>query len=219
MPEEKVKNNRLPSFARRIGRALRDQQKYLVDNLLPTIEVNYAFPETEGYEQTILEIGFGNGEHLAAYALKNPETLCIGAEPYMNGVATLLGDIDEHSIQNIRIYRNDVRDLLEFIPKKSLDKIFIICPDPWQKTKHKKRRLVNSEFLKLLSTKTKQEIIAVTDHLDYAKWILKHAQAAGFKMPSDELSHYEAVPDNWVYTKYQRRGIGQGSKIHYFVIN
>jgi len=219
MPEEKVKNNRLPSFARRIGRTLRTQQKDFLANILPDIEIVNEFPTYPKYKTTVLEIGFGNGEHLAAYALKNPETLCIGAEPYMNGVATLLGDIDEHNIQNIRIYRNDVRNLIEFIPEKSLDKIFIICPDPWQKTKHKKRRLVNSEFLKLLSTKVCSEIIIVTDHLDYANWILKHATQAGFKMPSSELSHYTKVPDDWVFTKYQRRGIGQGSKIHYFVIN
>lgn len=215
------KKFRTPSFARRIGRSLRDYQKLLISELLPQLEVTLDSDFTKAsqrYDSIILEIGFGNGEHLAQFAQQNPNTLCIGAEPYINGIATLLKTISDNNISNIRIYKNDVRDLLSVIPNKFFDKIYIICPDPWPKQKQKKRRLINSEFLQLLATKTKKEIVIATDHIDYAKWILDHAITGKFSMPSENLTHYKALPKDWLYTKYQRRGIKYGSDIYYFKI-
>ncbi len=209
---------RIPSFARRIGRTLRFEQKNLVTDVLPKVQIseetNFA-TLAKGYESAILEIGFGNGEHLAKYASVNPNTICLGAEPYMNGVASLLKSIHEESLENIRIYNDDVRKLLSKFPAKFFDKVFIICPDPWPKQKQKKRRLINSDFIKLLFKNTKQ-IIIVTDHLDYAKWILKHAKISEIAPSSSELQDYTRLPENWNYTKYQRRGIAHGSNIYYF---
>jgi tRNA (guanine-N7-)-methyltransferase len=216
-----IQVKRLPSFARRIGRSLRDSQKNLVENLLPLIEVTEDFDintASKSYSKIILEIGFGNGEHLAKYAIANPRTLCIGAEPYMNGVAVLLKEIHDNEIQNIRIYKDDVRNLIEKLPLKSIDQVYIICPDPWPKTKHKKRRLVNKGLLSELRKLTKESIILVTDHADYAKWMYEHAKAAEFEV-FDTLHQHLNLPEDWIYTKYQRRGIKLGSGIYYFQLN
>ncbi len=211
---------RVPSFARRIGRALRFEQKNLMTDVLPKVEISEEenFEQlAKGFKSAILEIGFGNGEHLAHFAQNNPEVLCIGAEPYINGVVVLLKAISEYEIENVKVYKDDVRKLLTRIPEKFFENIFIICPDPWPKQRQKKRRLINSEFIKSLLPKTKRVVIA-TDHLDYAKWILKHATDAGVAMRSDNIADYTQLPEGWIYTKYQRRGIKHGSNIYYFVL-
>lgn len=208
--------NRIPSFARRIARPLRDAQKRLLDKYLPKLDVTEKFIIPNGFENAVLEIGFGNGEFLAANAEANPNTLFIGCEPYLNGVASFLKLLDEKELQNVRLYTNDIRNLLPNINADSLDTIYVICPDPWPKQKQKKRRLLQSEFLKQLSEKTKKIIIA-TDHLDYAKWILKHIHLSKtFSVKSQELQDFTKLPENWLYTKYQRRGIQNSSHIYYF---
>lgn len=211
---------RVPSFARRIGRALRFEQKNFMTDVLPKVEIfeRMNFEQlAKNYKSVILEIGFGNGEHLAHFARNHPDVLCIGAEPYINGVVVLLKTISEQEIGNIKVYKDDVRKLLAEIPEKFFENVFIICPDPWPKQRQKKRRLLNSEFIKSLLPKTNRIVIA-TDHLDYAKWILKHAIDAGVAMRSDNIADYTRLPEGWIYTKYQRRGIKHGSNIYYFVL-
>ncbi len=213
---------RTPSFARRIGRSLRDQQKILVGDFLPEIEISDDFDFSESastYSKVILEIGFGNGEHLATFAQQNPDTLCLGAEPYLNGVVILLKTLKETNINNVRIYKDDVRNLFTKLPVKFLDKVFIICPDPWPKQKQKKRRLINSEFLNMLKTLVKDQIIIATDHLDYARWIFNHATLSGLIPNNANLENFKALPEDWIYTKYQRRGIKLGSDIYYFSLS
>jgi tRNA (guanine-N7-)-methyltransferase len=212
---------RTPSFTRRVGKTLRYQQKIYVKDLLPKVQMTEEFDfaaALKNYDNAILEIGFGNGEHLAHFASANPNTLCIGAEPFINGIATLLKSISENNLSNILVYKDDVRNLFTKIPPKYLEKVYIICPDPWPKQRQLKRRLINSEFLKTLATLTKKEIVIATDHLGYAQWILQHALDAKFTMPSENLEHYKTLPDGWIYTKYQRRGIKHGSDIYYFVL-
>lgn len=211
--------DRIPSFARRIARPLRDAQKNLLSSLLPEIQIDETFLIPDGFEKTILEIGFGNGEFITANAIQNPQDLYIGCEPYLNGVSALLKNIDDSDIKNIRIYTDDVRNLIPNIKEDSLDIIYVICPDPWPKQKQKKRRLIQAELLKTLSLKLKKEggLIIATDHLDYAKWILKHIhQSLAFKKVGEVLEDFTSIPRNWIYTKYQRRGLDNSSKIYYF---
>lgn len=208
--------NRIPSFARRIARPLRDAQKKLLDKYLPALDVTEKFNIPAEFKNVVLEIGFGNGEFLAANAESSPTTLFVGCEPYLNGVASFLKILDDKELKNVRLYTNDIRNLLPNIKPNSLDIIYVICPDPWPKQKQKKRRLLQSEFLKQLSEKSKKIIIA-TDHLDYAKWILKHIhQSKMFSIKSENIEDYTKLPENWLYSKYQRRGIENSSRIYYF---
>lgn len=98
-----------------------------------------------------LEVGFGGGEHLVHQALGNPEVGLIGCEPYINGVAMLLGKLRENPAQNVRIHPGDARDLFDVLPENSLDKAFLLYPDPWPKKRHHRRRFVTPEHLEPLA--------------------------------------------------------------------
>ena len=103
------------------------------------------------YQEKIwLEIGFGAGEHIAKQASLNPNIGFIGCEPFINGVANLVSLIDEKALNNILIYNDDVRPLLNFFPDRSINRIFLLFPDPWPKKKHYKRRFIQSIILEKL---------------------------------------------------------------------
>ncbi|MEO9895191.1 MAG: tRNA (guanosine(46)-N7)-methyltransferase TrmB, partial [Paracoccaceae bacterium] len=89
-----------------------------------------------------LEVGFGGGEHLVHQAALNPDVGIIGAEPYINGVAMLLGKIRAAEVDNLCVHPGDVRDLLDVLPDASISKAFLLYPDPWPKTRHHRRRFV-----------------------------------------------------------------------------
>jgi tRNA (guanine-N7-)-methyltransferase len=213
----------IKTFSRRISRSLRDGQKQLLDEFFPTVKIDADtdfFKLRESYESIVLEIGFGNGDFTAQVARANEANLYIGAEPFLNGVASLLKKMQDASIKNIKIFPDDVRILLAAMPRKYLDKIFIICPDPWPKKRHHKRRLVQASLLNELSAylKATGEIEIITDHAGYAEWIADEIA----KCPSLELDVHQTgveLSEGWMGTKYQRRGVALGSSIHRFVLN
>ena len=100
----------------------------------------------QGFEKIILEIGFGNGENTAFLAAKNPDALVVASEVYLSGIGSLLNSITQNSLNNIKIYDDDVRELLLKLPNEIFDEIYIICPDPWPKARHHKRRLIKHNF-------------------------------------------------------------------------
>ncbi|MDW2958713.1 MAG: tRNA (guanine(46)-N(7))-methyltransferase TrmB [Alphaproteobacteria bacterium] len=167
-----MEKQEIRTFGRRHGKKLSARQKTLIDVVLPTLK-----PTTGD----ILEIGFGAGEHVRDLACANPGKIIIGAEPFMNGVASLLSAItDEQKNQilpeykNIRIWADDVRNFLRTTDSK-FNQIWILHPDPWPKARHEKRRLLSAEFLNTLSRylATDGEIIIGTDHWEYFDWILE----------------------------------------------
>ncbi|RZI37869.1 tRNA (guanosine(46)-N7)-methyltransferase TrmB, partial [Herbaspirillum sp. HC18] len=94
-----------------------------------------------------LEIGFGGGEHLAEEAKNFPATGFIGCEPYVNGMAKILAQIEAANIGNIRLFAGDAAELLAWLPKDSLSRIDLIHPDPWPKRRHWKRRFVQDRTI------------------------------------------------------------------------
>jgi len=126
-----------------------------------------------------LEIGFGSGEHLAARAAARPHTGFIGAEPYLNGVASCIAKLRANGSDNVRIWNDDARLLLAAWQKKSLRRIFILYPDPWPKARHHKKRLITPELLALLAPLLEKDgrICIITDHADYAEHIGKAIEA------------------------------------------
>jgi tRNA (guanine-N7-)-methyltransferase len=219
MKGEEYKPKYLASFARRVARTPSETQKKLLKEHLPLIQidldVNFALLR-KGYAAVELEVGSGNGEFVIQLAQANPNKLYIACEPFINGVASLLKLIHENKVTNIRVFMDDARLLLSKFPDLYLEQIYVICPDPWPKRKQQKRRLINEEFLKLLHQKTKQGLLVVTDHKDYASWILNQLQNSNFKIAGKELNDFTQLLKDWLFTKYQRFGIGQGSKIYYF---
>lgn len=211
-------NKLLPSFARRIARALRPRQTELLAELLPKMKFDF----TPSATPKMLEIGFGNGDHLVDFARKNPNITCYGAEPFLNGVASLLDKVTQHSITNILVHTDDVRPLFSNIPEGFFDYIYIICPDPWPKRRQLKRRILNPEFLKSLKRLLKPtgELIIVTDHQDYAIWILKAIIVSeSFIINSNNPEDYTMVPADFLQTKYQKKGLEKGYKVYYFKLD
>ena len=137
-------------FGRRKGHKLRSHQADLIAQLLPRLALDIAAPSPAGLAELFdppvdhvrLEIGFGGGEHLIAEALAFPDTGFIGCEPYVNGMAKILTQIEAHNIGNIRLFAGDAADLVAWAPAQSLERIDLIHPDPWPKRRHWKRRFV-----------------------------------------------------------------------------
>jgi tRNA (guanine-N7-)-methyltransferase len=124
----------------------------------------------------VLEIGFGGGEHLVAQAAAHSGSRFIGVEPFLNGVASCLRHIEETNAQNIRLHQGDARDVVARLPDASLDRVYILFPDPWPKLRHHKRRLIQPEFLGELARVMKPgaELRFATDWANYAAWTLEH---------------------------------------------
>ena len=146
-----MEKQEIRTFGRRHGKKLSARKQTLLETVLP----DFLPKNIKTTGNLILEIGFGNGEHMRDLSIRNPESIIIGAEPFMNGVAALLSAITNESdnqilpeYKNIRIWPDDVRKLLHDSNYK-FSEIWVLHPDPWPKARHEKRRLLNSDFLKL----------------------------------------------------------------------
>jgi tRNA (guanine-N7-)-methyltransferase len=208
----------LSSFGRNRGRALRPYQQGLVDDLLPTLAVDITNPRA-GHATLALEIGFGGGEHLLAQASHNRDTLFIGCEPFINGVAKCLVGIAEQKLTNIRLFTNDARQLIEQLPAASVDSVFILFPDPWPKLRHNKRRLVSAHTLSMLARihKAGGRLLIATDHVDYSVWILETLlNNTDYTWTATEKADWQTPPSDWTTTKYQRKTTEQGRPPMFF---
>ena len=136
----------LRSYGRIKSRPIKPRQAALMESLLPQVTLDLTQPVPLAPE-TWLEIGFGGGEHLAAQAARNPGVLLLGAEPFQNGVASALRHLDAQGLSNVRILAGDARELLAALPDAAIDRAFILFPDPWPKTRHQKRRLIQPDVV------------------------------------------------------------------------
>lgn len=210
----------LSSFARRISRKLSPYQRELLDQFLPLVLFNGENFENavKNHTQAKFEIGFGNGDHILAQAIKNPETLFIGCEPYLNGVTKVLDEIKNKSLKNILLYPDDARNALEMIEGTALQAVYILFPDPWPKNKQKKRRVINQETLNMIHEKLSDtgELIIATDHKDYAQSILKDIEEINlFKFNEENFDLYKQ-PEGWIKTKYETKALAGRS--HYILL-
>ncbi len=195
-----MEKQEIRTFGRRHGKKLSARKTTLMETVLPYINPMDITPDGD----TILEIGFGNGEHVRDLALSNPNATIIGAEPFANGVAALLSamtDSQNHvrdEYKNIYIWPDDVRLYLENNNIK-FNQIWVLHPDPWPKARHEKRRLLSAEFLNILSHHLSQngEIIIGTDHWEYFDWIVEQVK---------QTALYASFPDFQVIkTRYQEK--------------
>ena len=169
----------------------------------------------QGYEKIILEIGFGNGENTAFLAAKNPKALVVASEVYLSGIGSLLNSIAQNYLNNIKIYDDDVRELLLKLPNEIFDEIYIICPDPWPKGRHHKRRLIKYDFLKVLGNVLREEgtVYISTDWENYAESIEEEAEKSKENFLFKKISN-EGMP----ITRFQQRAINEGRSIHTFLL-
>nr|MDP9196371.1 tRNA (guanine(46)-N(7))-methyltransferase TrmB [Pseudomonadota bacterium] len=160
LPDNPQSPVRLNLYGRRQGRPLRPHRKALVQDLLPRLRIDLPPPPGKidpaalfppQIKEIWLEIGFGAGEHLAAQAAAHPDTGIIGAEFFMNGVASLLGHMERQGLSNVRIVPGDARPLLDTLPDASISRCFVLFPDPWPKKRHAFRRFIGPENLDRLA--------------------------------------------------------------------
>lgn len=200
-------------YGRAQGHPLRDNAQRLVDELLPRLAVPEAGPLSApalfGDDRPLaFEVGFGKGEHLAFQAARRPDWGFIGAEPYLNGVAGLLADVEAGGLSNVRIHRGDALDLLERLPDASLETVYLLHPDPWPKARHTKRRFVNPGPVGLVAAKLKPggEFRIATDHVNYMRHAMVQMQDQdAFEWTAEAPSDWEAIPADWPDTRFAEK--------------
>ena len=164
-----------------------------------------------------LEIGFGGGEHLVHQAVTYPDVAIIGCEPFMNAVAMLLGKLREAGCENVSVHPGDVRNLFDVLPEASLDKAFLLYPDPWPKKKHHRRRFGTQEHLAPLhrALKPGAEFRVATDIPDYVRQSLVEVPKAGFAWEAEAPEDWRRPWSDWHSTRYEQKALREGRVPHY----
>ena len=204
----------LPSFVKRKGRITKKQTHSLSSlSEFSVKSVQEVEDFSKHFDKCYLEIGFGNAENIIFQAINNPSYLFIGSEVYMSGIGTLVSSIKENNISNIKIFSDDIRLLLDQSPKKVFDSVIIICPDPWPKEKHHKRRLINKSFLKMVYDFMKDDsnVYISTDWENYAESISElFVKNKLFKPSSNKSFQKDSL------SKFERRGKNEGRELFEF---
>jgi tRNA (guanine-N7-)-methyltransferase len=214
MPEQH--RSHIRSFVLRQGRVSNAQQRAL-DMLKPRFGIPYAAKLLDlnavfgRSAPKILEIGFGMGETTATIAAAHPENDYLALEVHSPGVGSLLKQIGEQNLSNLRIIQHDAVEVLrDMIADGALDGVHIFFPDPWHKARHNKRRLIQSPFITALVHKLKPGgyVHAATDWQDYAEQML--AVFSAEPRLQNTAPDYAPRPDYRPLTKFEQRGLRLG---------
>lgn len=164
-----------------------------------------------------LEIGFGGGEHLVHMAQSYPGIGIIGAEPFINGVAMLLGKIRKAGVENLAVHPSDVRDLFDVLPEQSISRAFLNYPDPWPKKRHHRRRFVTPEHLAPLHRVMKPGAVlrVATDIPDYVRQTLEEVPCQGFDWLAETPADWRKPWVDWISTRYEQKALCEGRVPHY----
>jgi tRNA (guanine-N7-)-methyltransferase len=213
-------------FGRRKGHKLRIHQTELIEHLLPRLALDIGGPCPSDLatlfdpraDEIRLEIGFGGGEHLIAEARAFPKVGFIGCEPYVNGMAKILAQIETQDIGNIRLFAGDATELLAWIPRRSLVRIDLIHPDPWPKRRHWKRRFVQDATVAAMARALEPdgEFRFVSDIADYCAWTLKHLlRSVDFAWTAERAADWRRPWTGFTMTRYGRKAEREGRQAAY----
>lgn len=213
-------HRRIKSYVLRAGRVSNRQQQGLdlwLKNYQLTVDgtpwdLTKKFPRTA---DIVVEIGFGMGTSLLTMAQNNPELNYIGIEVHQAGVGSLVADLHDHDVNNVRIAAHDAVEVFRTqLVDNSITGVQIFFPDPWHKKRHHKRRLIQAEFIQLLVQKIKPGgfIHCATDWQEYAEHILEVLSAEPALHNSQAEGGYSPKPDTRPLTKFEQRGerLGHG---------
>jgi tRNA (guanine-N7-)-methyltransferase len=211
----------LRTYGRIKARPIKPRQARLLETLAPRVAIppGPLDPLTlkPDAAEVWLEIGFGGGEHMAAQAARRPEVLILGVEPFLNGVASALRHVDEAGLDNVRIRQGDAREVLDDLAPASLDRVFILFPDPWPKTRHHKRRLIQDETITALARALKPggALRFVTDWQAYAAWTLERMlRAPDFTWTARRAADWRRPPADHLTTRYETKALGDCAPIY-----
>ena len=226
-------------YGRRHGKRIKGTRLYLMENLLPKIEISEPkenkikisslFNFTP--KQVWLEVGFGGGEHLAYQAKQHPDIAFIGAEPFLNGVASLLSHlngtwgkaanedvlIEPERTDNVRVFPDDIRKLFDFFEDGIFNRIYVLYPDPWPKSRHEDRRFIGQKNLLQLARLLSQtgELRIATDVEQYADWAKEQIEQSGLFYQTNE--NIRKPFSDWYSTRYEQKGLKAGRTPTYLV--
>lgn len=235
MPEEKQQhpneNLEWRFYGRRLGRKLNTLRQNVINTVLPPIEIKDDILFSDGRlkpsdlfeqsaEKTIFEIGFGNGERLAEMMRRHPENNYVAAEAFINGVSAFLIEDGIKEAKNLRVRPDDAIPLVKSLADNSIDALYILNPDPWHKTRHHKRRIVNAdnldEFTRIL--KPNASLILSTDVPDLSEWMISHAvRHKNLLWEANAKSDWQIPPENWIKTRYETKGAKGAASMQYMI--
>jgi len=216
-------------YGRRHGKTLRPSQRtYLEDDLAALSPGPVDWDENSerepldiealfGNRPFWLEIGFGGGEHIVHQEVMHPDVGLIGCEPFINGVAMLLGKVRAAKITNLRVHPGDARDLFDVLPDACVAKAFLLYPDPWPKKKHHRRRFVTPEHLVPLSRVMAPGAMlrVATDIPDYVRQTLIEVPKHGFSWAAQGPADWREPWEDWLSTRYEVKALQEGRVPYY----
>ena len=215
----------LRSYGRRKGHTLSPRQHALVAQLLPRVRLDLARQAAtpaavaglfgDEVHEVWLEIGFGGAEHLVWQAAANPAVGIIGAEPFLNGVVKLLDQTEARGLGNVAIHHGDAREVLAWLPGRSITRAFVLFPDPWPKLRHRKRRIVSGDLVAELARVLVPGggLRLATDIGDYANQMLQVVEGSGlFHWQAQRADDWRTRPPDWPPTRYEAKAIGEGRR-------
>ncbi|MEM8592934.1 MAG: tRNA (guanosine(46)-N7)-methyltransferase TrmB, partial [Pseudomonadota bacterium] len=179
------------------------------------IDLAGLFP---GKDEVWLEIGFGGGEHMIAQAARYPEIGLIGSEPFLNGVAKLLAEIERSGLNNVAVTDQDARHVMDVLPMGSISRVFLNYPDPWPKARHHKRRFVSARNLDQLAEimAVGAQLRVVTDIEDYVRHTLEQLMPdPRFCWHADNPTDWREPWEDWPSTRYEAKALREGRRPYY----
>lgn len=217
---QSLKHRPIRSFVKRESRMTKIQTQAL-NELMPVygiepprqlLDLDILFPRKA---PRFIEIGFGMGASLVQMAQAHPERDYIGIEVHRPGVGCTLHDLHQLELNNLKIINDDAVEVLKHaIAKNSIDGIYLFFPDPWHKTKHKKRRILKTDFVQQIHQVLKTDGIfhMATDWKDYARQMMKIMSTEQYFHNNAGIGEYAARGDR-PKTKYEQRGQRLGHDI------
>jgi len=236
MTSKKSSDNTGPNtgsfYGRRKGRPLNKSRAEVIETLLPQLcvpeeqltqnadlNLHSLFPHP--YQELWMEIGFGNGEQLCHMMREYPKNAYIGAEPFINGVASALLGMKDLKRDNVRIHADDAIPLVLSLPDACIDKLFVLNPDPWHKTRHHKRRMIRAENLDHFARimKSGAQLIMATDVNDLADWMITECtQHPAFEWTATCAEDWRTRPEELILTRYAQKGAKGSDKRQTYLV-
>ena len=219
--ENDVSLRLIKTFGRLKGRTLSNNQKLGLEMLQK--KYNFFLDSSfslETKKHIWLEIGFGNGQHLVELAKRNSDKLFVGSEVYENGVATACFSLFQNKIENVKVFQGDIRILLNSFKCESVDRLYVLFPDPWTKKRHKSRRLLASHNIEMFSKTLKSNgVICIATDVDSYYYEIEEAFSNLYQFKKLHVSSEEKNLNFFLdmNTKYEQKAINKGLAPSYLV--